>query len=90
MKIKRLTITVTNDNEFLPTIECGDGSGIYPMEIFKSFKDAVEFVKGIDPEFVGKIGETKKTALTEEQKQKLREGIEYLGKAIEALKEDEE
>lgn len=53
MKIKRLTITVTDDNEFLPTIDYGNGMGTYPLYTFKSFNEVIEYIKEKDPEFVG-------------------------------------
>lgn len=53
MKIKRLTITVTDDGQFLPTIDYGNGAGVYPLYTFKTFKEVIEYIKEKDPEFVG-------------------------------------
>lgn len=71
MKIKRLTITVTDDGQFLPTIDYGNGAGVYPLYTFKSFKEVIDYVKQKDPEFVGTDEERNLYGYTKEQWEKI-------------------
>lgn len=87
MKIKRLTITVTDDGQFLPSIDYGNGFGTYPLETFKSFKEVTDYVRDIDPEFIGKDEERNLYGYTKEQWEKIIENNQYAMEAINALNE---